>query len=239
MTETAIPNAAQLAQDPYNVHNLVYFPFHGLAGCIRTTLILSDEQHKFTFVDFASWRAEKQLTPLGHVPVLREETKCGKTLELAEISAIEHFLANRAGLLGKDCWEESQIKMFLSSTHALITFLVHTVVQSPKDTHPAFLDRFKKTNLPEWIRFHEAHLKSNGSNGHYVGDQLSIADIKTASVLEHLIHLCGDDIQISEELTPAIMAVKTNLEKDPKYAEWRASEQYQQLTAANARFFGF
>ena len=65
--------------------------------------------------------------------------------------------------------------MYLSSTHALITFLVHTVVQSPKDTHPAFLDRFKKANLPGWIRSHEAHLKANGSNGHYVGDQVHSA----------------------------------------------------------------
>jgi hypothetical protein len=69
--------------------------------------------------------------------------------------------------------------------------------------------------------------------------QLSIADIKTASVIDHLINLCGDDVQITEELTPAIMAVKSNLEKNPAYEEWRGSEQYQRFTAANLRFFGF
>ncbi|KAF9404465.1 hypothetical protein BGZ76_006971 [Entomortierella beljakovae] len=129
--------------------------------------------------------------------------------------------------------------MYLSSTHTLITLLIHTVVQSPKEDVPAFLARFKKSNIPEWIKFHEKHLKENGSNGHYVGDQLSIADIKTASVIEHLIRLTGDDVLISEELTPAIMAVKTNLEKNPKYAEWRASEQYQEFTAKNIGFIGF
>ncbi|KAG0023821.1 hypothetical protein BGZ80_007843 [Entomortierella chlamydospora] len=205
---------ADLSQATDNVHNIVYFPFHGLAGCIRTILILSDEPHKFTNLGF---------------PVL----------ELAEISAIEHFLAKRGNLLGKDYWEENLIKMYLSSTHALFTFLVHNVVQSPKEDRPAFLERFKKSNLPEWIKFHEKHLKENGSNGHYVGDQLSIADIKTASVIDHLINLCGEDVHISEELTPAIMAVKNNLEKNPKYAEWRASEQYQKFTTSNAGFFGF
>ncbi|KAF9101069.1 hypothetical protein BGX27_000114 [Mortierella sp. AM989] len=229
---------AELAQSVDNVHNLVYFPFHGLAGCIRTTLVISNEPYKFTILGFQEWKVEKQLTPFGHVPVLREETKCGKVLELAEISVIEHFLAKRSNLLGRDFWEESLIKMYLSSTHALFTFLVHNIVQMPKNK-PTFLELFKRSNLPEWIKFHEEHLKKNGSNGHYVGDQLSIADIKTASVIEHLINLCGDDVQISEELTPAIMAVKINLEKNPKYAEWRATEQYQGFTAKNIGFFGF
>ncbi|KAF9937862.1 hypothetical protein BGZ65_000864 [Modicella reniformis] len=236
---SSTPSAADLAQDSSNVHNLTYFSFHGLAGCIRTALVLSNEPYKFTNIGFAEWQVQKQLTPFGHVPVLREETKSGKILELAEISTIEQFLANRTGLLGKDFWEENLIKMYLSSTHGLITFLFQTSVQSPKDDRPAFLERFKKSNLPEWIKFHEKHLKANGSNGHYVGDKLSIADIKTASVIEHLVRLCGDDVQISEELTPAIMAVKTNLEKNPAYVEWCASEQYQKLTASNLGFFGF
>ncbi|KAF8976635.1 hypothetical protein BGZ46_008106 [Entomortierella lignicola] len=230
---------ADLAQATDNVHNLVYFSFHGLAGCIRTILVLSDEPYKLTSLGFADWRVQKQLTPFGHVPVLREETKCGKVLELAEISTIEQYLAKRNNLLGADFWEENLIKMYLSSTHALFTFLIHTTVQIPKEDKPAFLERFKKSNLPEWIKYHEKHLKENGSNGHYVGNQLSIADIKTASIIEHLINLCGNEVQVSEELTPAIMAVKTNLEKNPKYAEWRASEQYQKFTASNLGFFGY
>lgn len=39
---------AQLCQAKDNIHNLIYFPFHGLAGCIRTTLIVSGEPYKFT-----------------------------------------------------------------------------------------------------------------------------------------------------------------------------------------------
>ncbi|KAF9127167.1 hypothetical protein BGW39_006064 [Mortierella sp. 14UC] len=230
-----------LAKD--NVHHLTYFPFHGLAGCIRTTLVLMGEPFENHTLSFREWMSAKATTPFGHVPILREETKCGKSFEIAEISAIEFFLATRAGnLLGKDLWEESQIRMFHSSTHALITFVVHTVVQSPASDRPAFLARFKKTNLPQWVRSHEKFLVANGSNGHYVGDQLSIADIKTASVIEHLVNLTsgeGETPVISEELTPALMAVKNNLEKNPKYAEWRSSQQYQEFTGGNLGFFGF
>ncbi|KAG0306546.1 hypothetical protein BGZ98_002164 [Dissophora globulifera] len=231
--------AADLVQDSSNIHNLLYFPFHGISGCIHATLVLSGEPYKLSIVDFPNWRTQKALTPFGHVPVLREETKCGQTIELAEVIVIEQFLANRTGLLGKNSWEESLIKMYQSSTHALISYLILTVVQSPKDTQPAFLERYRKVNIPEWIRFHEKHLRDNGSNGHYVGDQLSIADIKTATAIDHLVRLCGDKVQISDELTPAIMAVKYSLEKHPKYAEWRASEQYQAFTSANIAFFGF
>ncbi|KAF9915927.1 hypothetical protein BX616_005051 [Lobosporangium transversale] len=237
---TTSSDTADLVLTKDNTHNLIYFPFHGLAGCIRTTLILSGEPYKFTDVYLADWRALKQLTPFGHVPVLKEETRSGKVLELAEISAIESFLAKRSGLLGNDFWQESLIRMYHSSTHSLFTFLVHSIVQSPNEEDKrTFLKRFKESNLPSWIQAHEKHLKANGSNGHYVGDQLSIADIKTASVIEHLIYLCGNDVQISEEKTPAIMAVKAKLEKDPKYAEWRATEQYQTYTAKNIGFFGF
>jgi hypothetical protein len=75
------------------------------------------------------------------------------------------------GLLGKDFREENLVKMYLSSTQALITFLIHNIVQSPKEDRPAFLGRCK-SKLLEWIKFHEKHLKANGSNGHYVGDQV-------------------------------------------------------------------
>jgi hypothetical protein len=71
---------------------------------------------------------------------------------------------------------------------------------------------------------------------------LSIADIKTASVIEHLINLTsgeGETPFISEELTPAIMAVKNNLEKNPQYVEWGASQKYQEFTGGNLGFFGF
>ncbi|KAF9574710.1 hypothetical protein EC968_005715 [Mortierella alpina] len=233
------PSSAELAMAPGNTYRLDYLPFHGLSGCIRATLVISGEPYKQTILGLADWALAKPMTPFGHVPVLHVETKCGKTLELAEISTIEQFLAQRFGLLGKDLWEEYQIKMFLSSTHALVTFLTHTVVQSPKEDRPAFLERFKKNNLTQWIASHEKHLKANGSNGHYVGDQLSIADIKTATFLDHLVRVGGEEVVISEEATPAIWKVKMTLEENPKYAEWRDSEQFKSFTEVNLRFFGY
>ncbi|KAG0043991.1 hypothetical protein BGZ83_010792 [Gryganskiella cystojenkinii] len=235
---------ADLSQAKDNVHNLVYFPFHGLVGCLRVLLVLLDEPYKFTALGFPEWMKQKALTPFGHVPVLREETKCGRVLELAEISFIEQYLARRfpaySSLLGANFWEESQIKMFTSSTHALFSFLIHTITSLPnKETdRPVFFERFKKTKLPEWIQFHEKHLQENGCNGHYVGEQLSLADIKTGTVVEHLVRLCGDEVQISQELTPGIWAVKANLDKIPAYAEWTTSEQYQKYTGVNIGFFG-
>lgn len=187
----------------------------------------------------------KASTPFGHVPLLREETQCGQVLELAEIPLIEEYLARRfpasSSLLGANSWEENHIKMFTSSTQALFSFLIHTITSLPnKETdRPVFFERFKKTKLPEWIRFHEKHLQQNGSNGHYVGDQLSLADIKTGTIVDHLVRFCGDEPQISQELTPGIWAVKINLDKIPAYAEWTASEQYQKFTGMNIGFFGF
>ncbi|KAF9962460.1 hypothetical protein BGZ72_004829 [Mortierella alpina] len=244
------PSNADLAMAPDNTHELVYFPFHGLAGCIRAalvisgepykqTLITSGEPHERTILNFSDWFTIKPSTPFGYIPLLREKTKCGKTLELAEISTIEQFLAQRFGLLGKDLWEEYQIKMFLSSTHSLVTYLTHTVVHSPREDRPAFLERFRKSHLTLWVASHEKHLKANGSNGHYVGDQLSIADIKTATFVDHLARVGGEKVLISEEATPAIWKVKTTLEQNPRYAEWMNSEQFKSFTEVNLRFFEY
>ncbi|KAF9405946.1 hypothetical protein BGZ94_003304 [Podila epigama] len=236
---TSTSDASTLLQAKDNVHNLVYFPFHGLASCIRTVLVLGNEPYKFTDMVFKEWLVTKDKTPFGFVPLLREEKKDGQMLELAEIGIIEQFLAKRNGLLGKNEWEEYTIKMYAHSTHSMIAFLFQSIVPMAKNDRPIFTAKFKTSTLAQWIKHHERLLVANGSNGRYLGDELTLADIKTASVVEHLIHLYADEPPISEKLTPAIWAVKTTLESHPKYQQWRASEQYQQYSATNRAFFGF
>ena len=55
---------SDLIQVKGNVHNLVYFPFHGLVGCLRVQLILLGEPYKFTCLSFPVRDALTTLRPL-------------------------------------------------------------------------------------------------------------------------------------------------------------------------------
>jgi hypothetical protein len=43
---TPLASNSDLILAKENIHHLTYFPFHGLAGCIRTTLVLLGEPYE-------------------------------------------------------------------------------------------------------------------------------------------------------------------------------------------------
>jgi len=106
------------------------------------------------------------------MPVLYEITTSGETLELAELSAIEQYIAQKYGWIGDNLWENNLVKMYHSSSQSVFDKLVTTVVRAPKENYDQMMQIFKTSILPEWVHYHERALGSNGSNGHYVGDKV-------------------------------------------------------------------
>lgn len=114
------------------------------------------------------------MTPFGAVPILYEVSASGETLELAELSAIEHYLGRKYGWMGDNLWENNLVEMYHSSSQAVFDKLVTTVVRAPKENYDQMMKIYKTSILPEWVEFHERALKNNGSNGHYVGDKVKM-----------------------------------------------------------------
>lgn len=171
------------------------------------------------------------------MPVLYETTSTGETLELAELSVIEFYLASKFGLMGSNAWEDQLVRSYTTSTQALFEKFVVSVIRMPKDLQPQLTQAFVEKQIPEWAEFHERILKANGSNGHYIGNQLTFADIKASSVMPLMMKLSGDKY-ISKELTPALMALYETMEANPKYAAWKASEAYEAYTETTRKLFG-
>jgi len=65
---------------------------------------------------------------------------------------------------------------------------------------------------------------------------LTTADVKTATTITNLISVTGERY-ITCKKTPAIMAVYDNLEKQPKYAAWKTSEQWKAYDELNKKLF--
>ena len=68
--------------------------------------------------------------------------------------------------------------------------------------------------------------------------QLSLADIRTAVLIEHFAILPQAD-QIMELInkSEAILKVRDTVARDPKIAAWRASQEGRTLTESSVAFF--
>ncbi|KAF9142542.1 hypothetical protein BG015_000760, partial [Linnemannia schmuckeri] len=93
-------------------------------------------------------------------------------------------------------------------------------------------------NIAPWIKYHEQHLQGNGANGHYIGDSVTLADVKADYLITIIQGITGEEL-ISEEKTPAIWRVKKELEKVEGIAVWRASEEYKGISEQNFAFLGY
>ncbi|KAF9434300.1 hypothetical protein BGZ76_008241 [Entomortierella beljakovae] len=212
---------------------IFYFPIEGLGQTARDILAFGGAKWESVFPE--KWATEKDKTPFGCLPVLFIN-KGGKEVHISEVSVIDSYLANHFGLLGDNLYEESLIKAFHSSSMTLIaTFSTSVAWNVPEAQEKAF-GYFKMATLPNWIKTHERHLVDNGSNGHYIGDKLSLADIKTSNAIDHLAHQPnGKEMIEMIRASPSIWKVKETV--DAKLAKWRACEDFKKLASSTTEFY--
>ncbi|KAF9899570.1 hypothetical protein EC991_008607 [Linnemannia zychae] len=97
----------------------------------------------------------------------------GKEVVIAGSVPVDHYLAKKFSLLGLNEWEEITIKVFYNNIQYLHERLLTRVTFTYADKRKERLEMIMKVALPTFVENHEFHLRANGSNGHYLGDQLS------------------------------------------------------------------
>ncbi|KAK3806559.1 MAG: hypothetical protein JOS17DRAFT_767553 [Linnemannia elongata] len=219
-----------------------YFHLHGQGGLARTIIVIGTNGHsRLTNVHEGDWPEYKPTTPFGVMPLLTETSADGKTkLQIAESDAIERYLSRKFGLFGNGtAFEEVLVNTFTNSTHCLIMSIFNSygLIEDPavraKNKGPLISD-----SIAPWVKYHEKHLQANGANGHYVGNKVSLADVKTEYVISMIQGLSGEEL-ISEEKTPAIWRVRQEMDKIEGVAKWKASEEYKSLGKENFDFLGY
>ncbi|KAF9115759.1 hypothetical protein BGX27_006541 [Mortierella sp. AM989] len=232
-------NKASQSQD--STFNLFYFPLHGIAHALR--LILATTGAKFESSFPTNWVQDKPTVPFGVLPVLYETvtTKEGdketqETFEIPEAEAIERYLARKFQLLGNNAWEEMKINAFVSSMKTLM-FLAFSRIPTIKDAtqKQEMVQDLISKNIPTWVQFHERYLVANGSNGHYVGNKLTLADIQAVTVIQMVLAFTENRV-ISQELTPALWKVWEGVNGIPSFVSWRETENYKQFDAGYQKF---
>ncbi|KAG0350589.1 hypothetical protein BG005_009860 [Podila minutissima] len=223
----------EIAPRKDSTFEICYFGIHGLAHVVRTTLAVSGA--KFTSYVPEDWASEKPKKPFGVMPTLKETS----VIEIAESDAIARYLARKFGYMGTNAFEETVINQFVSSTNSVANsiFVKYFSAKDPEAKAEVKAKLLADTIQP-WMRNHEQHLADNGSNGHYLGSALSLADIATAVQISMINGLFGADT-ITEEKNPALVKVQTNVLSTPSYIAWTQTDSFKTLAAANKERIGF
>lgn len=228
----------ELATKTDSHFEIKYFAFHGLAHVSRT--ILAAANANFTNAIPIDFSQEKPSTPFGVIPILKETSADGKTvLQVSESHAIERYLSKKFGFLGKDIFEETLVNQYLSNTNGAIqqVYIKYFAQKNPELKKEA-LDQLIKGPFSDWARHSEQHLIANGSNGHYVGDKTTLADIAAASLIWVIRGISGDDV-LSEEKTPAILKVKAAVDDLPGVQAWYKTQDFEDFATNTFNGLGF
>ncbi|KAF9361804.1 hypothetical protein BGX26_011799 [Mortierella sp. AD094] len=227
---TSSEENARILADPNVSYHLLYWDVASVAASARDMLAYGKVKWTNQLPVGNEWDEQKIPTPFGVMPVLNVISLDGKEVFLTESIVIDHYLAKRFGLLGDNEWEEFTIKGFYNNIHYLRERSFMNVTWTYEDKRKVALERFMSGTLPEFIADHQFHLKANGSNGHYVGNKLSLADIHLANVMDHFSHLpTGVTIMAEFEKSEELMKVKKAVEQNPDIVAWRATEECKAL----------
>ncbi|KAI7832655.1 hypothetical protein BC939DRAFT_433993 [Gamsiella multidivaricata] len=227
---TSSEENARILADPGASYRLLYWDVASVGATSRDILTYGKARWSNRLPADDEWQAGKLPTPFGVMPVLTVTGLGGKEVVMSESIVIDHYLAKKFGLLGNNEWEEITIKAFYSNIHYLRERSFMCVTWTYADKRKVALETFMTKTLPTFIADHEFHLKANGSNGHYVGDKLSLADIHLANVMDHFSHLpSGEAITAEFKKCTELWKVKETVEQNPEIAAWRATDECKAL----------
>ncbi|KAF9541406.1 hypothetical protein EC957_003082 [Mortierella hygrophila] len=116
-----------------------------------------------------------------------------------------------------------------------------SIVKSLHSSSAAVQNAFVVTvtwNTPEGKAAHERHLIDNGNSSHYVGDKLSLADIRTANTIEYFAAQpeSATLMAIVNKSAPLIK-LRDTVAKHPKLVQWRSGVDYKGYFEGNRAFY--
>ncbi|KAF9926757.1 hypothetical protein BGZ67_007963, partial [Mortierella alpina] len=202
---------------PTATYSFLYFDTEGICTSVHNLFALQDAAWKQLYPK--DWENEdgldKASTPFGVLPVLYVHSLDGsQTVQIAEVKNIELYLAE--SLLTSAVWDD-----FLSTAVALKS--------TNPDAKQEQLALFLTEKIPKWIALHEQHLAANELNGHYVGDEITLADPRSAALASLVVASPQGQALLTPETAPGLLKVKEAVDQDPRIQQWRASELFKSL----------
>ena len=176
---------------------LIYFSIPGRGKIIRD--ILNYAKANWTETN-PTWPSAKSSMPFGRLPVLIEIKESGEKFTLSESQVIERYLAQVLGLYPKDASPSTvaNIDQYRDQYSDIFSAYI-AVIFGKKEERRADFDLGIKTLVEK----HEQILKDNGSNGHYVGNSTTYADVAAYSMISYFKE-SGFGDELTEDKAPEL-----------------------------------
>lgn len=202
---------------------LVYFNGRGLAEVTRFLLAIGGEKYedkRYPIDPANGWKKEefdadqkagKFVSSLGMVPRLES-----KSFVIGQSKAIERFLANRYGLMGKNAVEAAIIDSYAESIRD-----IKDAKQKAGGMDKAASTKFVQESIPGW--FTKLEMATYGEIGFCVGNSTSLADV----AMFHLVNdLLADDATLVKKALsscPQLSAIVERVGQIPAVQTYIAS----------------
>lgn len=174
---------------PVSSLRLRYFPFSGRAAPIRDTLNIGQiefEDDHIPWEKFGELRATGEF-PFGGVPVLDVQTTSGKVCS-AQSNAILRFAGRLANLYPvDDILKALKVDEVMDAGEEINMLMDPSIMEQDAQKKMAMRKVLAEQTLPEWIKYFERLLITNGNTGFMVGDTLTVADLKLYWIIDWLI----------------------------------------------------
>ena len=190
-------------------HTLLYFPSPGRGEAIRDAFRIakiSFADQRIAFDTFRGMKASGEL-PYGTVPVLVVDGAQKRTI--AQSNAILRYAGKLGGLYPNDPIDALRVDELLDVGEEINSELGPSMREPDLEKKLAMRKVLVETRLPHWLGCLERRLAENGNSRFFVGDSLTIADLKLLYVVEKLLDGSLDGVP------------RTILEPHPALVAWR------------------
>eukprot|EP00051_Salpingoeca_urceolata_P027205 m.480421 g.480421 ORF g.480421 m.480421 type:complete len:201 (+) comp21833_c0_seq1:140-742(+) len=166
-------------------YTFTYFPFGGpRASPIRQAFKLANIEFEDKHVTGADWVAlrDSNTLPFNSIPVLEVD---GKTL--SQSNAIMMFIGSKAGLVPEDAFQRAKAEEVLCAVEDFISaYIMTSVRESDKEKVKVMREAMADKHIPFLCERLSRLIEQNGDSGFFVGDSLTVADLKAAALFEML-----------------------------------------------------
>ncbi|KAF8938192.1 hypothetical protein BGZ47_008683 [Haplosporangium gracile] len=192
---------------------------------------------------------DKELTPFGSLPILTvhdtitihtdgDNAITKTTKRIPEADMIERFLAKRFGFLGSNSEEELEICIALSqtiTTHNVWVFRVVPASAMGSEVREKVLKSFLEVTFRNWVLNSEKQLRANSKGSYLVGDKVSLADTKTAVLMDMFLAVQGMETYLNEQVASRLWRLKEAIDTSPEYKKYRNSEAFREQDAMTSK----
>jgi len=225
---------------------LTYFPIAGRGQPLRAAAVLGGICYRERIITFAEHGEQKAkgLRRWSGVPEITLHDKDGNdVMTVGQSNICLQLIGTMGGLYPKDNMLQAVlVDEIMASVEDVFAMLIPAYLENDQDKKKAMCEEFMKEKIPYWCGKFENRLAENeargSKSGYFVGDTLTVADLKFHSMVAFCKNMPGIDMDKMFKDYPKMGAFFPKVDEDEKMKAFDAAfkaqiEKYNANTEEN------